>query len=192
MDSSNSTKAFTDAIKKMAAEECKKIDEETRFIKKQRLASEKSNAKDKYKDYIDYELAKIETDKNKQLSFESDKAKKELAFLRGELCEKVFARVRGEIKAFTESAQYKDFLKKSLDEINGVLTDEDTLVYARKEDFEILKSIDKDIKLAEDSGIELGGIKAVGEKSGCLADNTLDMKLLSQREWFLANSDLKI
>ncbi|MBQ5994714.1 MAG: hypothetical protein IJL63_02515 [Clostridia bacterium] len=188
--SNNSTKAFTDAIKKMAAEECKKIDDETRLIKKQRFNFEKEQAKDKYKDYIDYELVRIETEKNKKLSLEAEKSKKELAELRSELCEKVLCRAGEEIKNFTESAQYADFLINSANEAISALGEESAVLYARPEDIDLLSG--KGFKAVADSTIKLGGVKAVEEKSGCLADNTLDLKLASQREWLLENSDLKI
>ena len=190
--SNNNTKAFTDAIKKMAAEECKKIDEETRLIKKQRLASVKSQAIDKYKDYIQYETARIQSEKNKLISSQTDASKKELAVLRREICDKVFLECKKRIEEFSESEAYKDFLKKSVGEVQSALEDEKITVLVREQDMALLEKLDEKYSVKADSSIKLGGVKAVGQESGCLADNTLDLKLEAQKEWFLANSELKI
>ena len=190
--SNNNTKAFTDAIKKMAAEECKKIDEETRLIKKQRLASVKSQAIDKYKDYIQYETARIQSEKNKLISSQTDASKKELAVLRREICDKVFLECKKRIEEFSESEAYKDFLKKSVGEVQSALEDEKITVLVREQDMALLDKLDEKYSVKADSSIKLGGVKAVGQESGCLADNTLDLKLEAQKEWFLANSELKI
>lgn len=190
--SNNNTKAFTDAIKKMAAEECKKIDEETRLIKKQRLASVKSQAIDKYKDYIQYETARIQSEKNKLISSQTDSSKKELAVLRREICDKVFLECKKRIEEFSESEAYKDFLKKSVSEVQSALEDEKITVLVREQDMALLEKLDEKYSVKADSSIKLGGVKAVGQESGCLADNTLDLKLEAQKEWFLANSELKI
>lgn len=190
--SNNNTKAFTDAIKKMAAEECKKIDEETRLIKKQRLASVKSQAIDKYKDYIQYETARIQSEKNKLISSQTDSSKKELAVLRREICDKVFLECKKRIEEFSESEAYKDFLKKSVGEVQSALEDEKITVFVREQDMALLEKLDEKYSVKADSSIKLGGVKAVGQESGCLADNTLDLKLEAQKEWFLANSELKI
>lgn len=190
--SNNNTKAFTDAIKKMAAEECKKIDEETRLIKKQRLASVKSQAIDKYKDYIQYETARIQSEKNKLISSQTDSSKKELAVLRREICDKVFLECKKRIEEFSESEAYKDFLKKSVGEVQSALEDEKITVLVREQDMALLDKLDEKYSVKADSSIKLGGVKAVGQESGCLADNTLDLKLEAQKEWFLANSELKI
>lgn len=190
--SNNNTKAFTDAIKKMAAEECKKIDEETRLIKKQRLASVKSQAIDKYKDYIQYETARIQSEKNKLISSQADSSKKELAVLRREICDKVFLECKKRIEEFSESEAYKDFLKKSVSEVQSALEDKKITVLVREQDMALLEKLDEKYSVKADSSIKLGGVKAVGQESGCLADNTLDLKLEAQKEWFLANSELKI
>ena len=195
-NSQNSIKAFTDAIKRMAQEECKAINNETRQIKSQRLEALLAQTQEKYNDLVNYELSRIQADKNRQISIMNENTAKELSHLRSELTDKVFAAVVEELLQYTKTEDYKQLLIRSVKEILGALGDEELEFFLRKEDLplagEICKAIDKklDFKAADD--IKLGGVKAIGRKTESLADNTLDLKLEAQKEWFFANSGFEI
>ena len=195
-NSQNSIKAFTDAIKRMAQEECKAINNETRQIKTQRLEALMQRTQEKYADFVNYELSRIQADKNRQNSILRENEKRELAELRQELTDKVFESVVSELLQFTETDEYKALLIRSAEEILEALPDEDLEFFVRAEDMplcdEICRAIGKPLKISAAKDIKLGGIKAVDLKTESLADNTLDLKLDEQKEWFVEHSDFKI
>ena len=56
---SKKTEAFLTAIKTLADEECKSIDEETDRLRVERLRALQKEAEDRYKSYTEYETARI-------------------------------------------------------------------------------------------------------------------------------------
>ena len=119
--SSNSTKAFTDAIKRLASMEVKQIESQTKLLKSQGLAEMKKDVRRKYDVYIDRELTKKRSDVNRQLSECSEQSKKELADLRAELTDKVFENVLKGIEEYTKTDAYFDALAGSIKELKAKL-----------------------------------------------------------------------
>lgn len=192
----NNAEAFADAIRKMAKEKCKEINEETEFIKKQRTEAFEKDAQARCKSNIKFETARIRSEKNKSVSFAKEEAKKELSALRQELTEKVFLSATEQIKNFTDSDKYLEYLVKSVEEIYKDAS-ENTVYYLSEKDFkhtdEIKKALKNDnVTFEKSQEIVLGGVKAHDKDSGCLYDNSLDVKFEEQKEWFIENSGLKI
>lgn len=192
----NNAEAFADAIRKMAKEKCKEINEETEFIKKQRTEAFEKDAQARCESNIKYETARIRSEKNKSVSFAKEEAKKELSALRQELTEKVFLSATEQIENFTDSDKYLEYLVKSVEEIYKDAS-ENTVYYLSEKDFkhtdEIKKALKNDnVTFEKSQEIVLGGVKAHDKDSGCLYDNSLDVKFDEQKEWFIENSGLKI
>ena len=192
----NNAEAFADAIRKMAKEKCKEINEETEFIKNQRTEAFEKDAQARCKSNIKFETARIRSEKNKSVSFAKEEAKKELSALRQGLTEKVFLSATEQIKNFTDSDKYLEYLVKSVKEIYKDAS-ENTVYYLSEKDFkhtdEIKKALKNDnVTFEKSQEIVLGGVKAHDKDSGCLYDNSLDVKFDEQKEWFIENSGLKI
>ena len=83
--SNSSTKAFTDAIRRLASQEIKQIESQTKALKSQGLTEMKKDVRHKYDVCIDRELTKKRSDVNRQLAEFSEQSKKELADLRAQL-----------------------------------------------------------------------------------------------------------
>ncbi len=196
MDASvNNTKAFTDAIKRMAAEKCKQIDEETEALRKQRLKSLKDDAKARYKGYADFETVRINAKKNREICEAQEEAKKQLAGKRSELTEAVFASVRERLTEFSKTEEYKELLLSLAREAIKEFEDGELEFFVKPDDIKYssdIKKLTDGCTVTACDEIELGGIKVRDKKTSCLADSTLDTGLSSQREWFLAQSGLKI
>lgn len=199
MDTSiNNAKAFTDAIKKTAREECEKIDEETNEIRAQRLKSFNDEAQSRYESYVSYEIKRILQQKNKKISALEEESRRILCSQRSELTDKVFDKVKADLIAFTKTEGYKDFLISSVREIyeankaDGIdlFVKPDDMIYKEYINDEIGKFIH--VTVCDDDDIVIGGVKAVNNSTGCLFDDTLDMRLEEQKKWFLENSGLKI
>ena len=196
MDASvNNTKAFTDAIKRMATEKCKQIDEETEALRKQRLKSLKDDAKARYKGYADFETVRINAKKNREICEAQEEAKKQLAGKRSELTEAVFASVRERLTEFSKTEEYKELLLSLASEAVNAFGGGELEFFVKPDDMKYSSDIKKladgcTVNACEE--IELGGVRVRNKKTSCLADSTLDTGLLSQKEWFLARSGLKI
>lgn len=190
------TEAFLAEIKKLAAEACKQIDDETNALREERLKMLQSEARKHYKSYMEYEIARIRADANRAVSNYSEQARKRITTLRNELCEHVFDDARAEIKAFTETEDYKALLLKSVQEIANAFKNGDVEIFVRAADMPLAAEIEaafaSPCKITAGGDIELGGIKAIEHKTNCLADDTLDARLAQQRTWFLENSGLSI
>lgn len=195
-NSQNSIKAFTDAIKRMAKEECDAINNETRQIKSQRLDALIQQTRDKYNNYVDYELLRLQADTNRQISILHENEKKELAALRSKLTDKIFDAVLTELSDFTNTTEYKKLMIRSFAEIIEALPDEELEFFVRQEDMilcdEICKALDRKLEIKPADDIKLGGVKAVGIKTESLADDTLDTKLEEQKKLFVEHSGFKI
>ena len=195
-NSQNSIKAFTDAIKRMAKEECDAINNETRQIKSQRLDALIQQTRDKYNNYVDYELLRLQADTNRQISILHENEKKELAALRSKLTDKIFDAVLTELSDFTNTTEYKKLMIRSFAEIIEALPDEELEFFVRQEDMilcdEICKALDRTLEIKPADDIKLGGVKAVGIKTESLADDTLDTKLDEQKKLFVEHSGFKI
>lgn len=195
-NSQNSIKAFTDAIKRMAEEECDAINNETRQIKSQRLDALIQQTRDKYNNYVDYELLRLQADTNRQISILHENEKKELAALRSKLTDKIFDAVLTELSDFTNTTEYKKLMIRSFAEIIEALPDEELEFFVRQEDMilcdEICKALDRTLEIKPADDIKLGGVKAVGKKTESLADDTLDTKLEEQKKLFVEHSGFKI
>ncbi len=112
------------------------------------------------------------------------------------MTQKVFSSAAQQIESFTDSAEYVDYLVKSVKEIYKNAS-ENTVYYLSEKDLkheaDIKKALLNDnLKFLKSNEIVLGGVKAHDKDSGCLYDNSLDVKFEEQKEWFLENSGLKI
>ena len=195
--STDNIRAFTDAIKNMAAEECEKINKETKQIRTQRIKKANEDAKSRYTDYVSYEIKRILSEKNREISFAEEESRKNLAALRKELTDRVFEKVTADLMEFTNTEDYKNLLACFVKEIYEKISEEDSIeFFVRLQDLKFQKDISdcigKAIKFFVSDDIKIGGIKAVDHLTGCLFDNTFDIKLSEQRAWFVENSGLKI
>ena len=116
--------------------------------------------------------------------------------MRNELTQKVFSAAVRQIESFTDSDGYIEYLAKSVKEIYKDAS-ENTVYYLSEKDLkheaDIKKALLNDnLKFLKSNEVVLVGVKAHDRESGCLYDNTLDVKFEEQKEWFLENSGLKI
>lgn len=107
---SKKTEAFLTAIKTLADEECKSIDEETDRLRVERLRALQKEAEDRYKSYTEYETARIKADCNSAVSECEERSRKELTDLRAELCKKVFDAAGEKINEYTKTDSYRESL----------------------------------------------------------------------------------
>ena len=131
---SKKTEAFLTAIKTLADEECKSIDEETDRLRVERLRALQKEAEDRYKSYTEYETARIKADCNSAVSECEERSRKELTDLRAELCKKVFDAAGEKINEYTKTDSYREKLVSSAKEIAEAFDGGDVELFLRKED----------------------------------------------------------
>ena len=156
----------------------------------------KKDVRRRYDIYIERELSKIKSDFNRQLSVCFEQSKKELADLRSELTDKVFGNVLKEIESFAKTEDYFNLLLNSIralkeqlggGEIKYFLCERDTVLKEKLE-----KAIGEKLDISADNDITVGGVKALDTATSTIADDTLDIRLAAEKEWFLENSGLKV
>ncbi len=192
----NKTEAFLSAIQTIAAEECKRIDGETDALREQRLQTIKSESRKRYKSYMEYEIARINADFNRENSALEEQARKQLTAQRSAIFESVFREAETQVRQFTETPAYQELLAASVRKIAEILAGDRVRLYVRAADEAFAESLcaafseAAEIVIADD--IRLGGVRAEGIESKQLADDTLDMRLEEQKQRFLSESGLSL
>lgn len=165
----------------------KEIDDETAAeqLRVTKVAEMKANETE------EYERARMQEDTNRKLSNAVLQTGAELAQKRSQITDEVFAACKEEILAFTNSENYGDFLKASMQNLLAMLhTDTATFLAAEKDVQQANAVVPEGCTVEVDDEILLGGLRA---KVGSMqADDTLDGKLDLQKEWFLQHSGMSI
>lgn len=194
-ETAKKTAAFLSAIQALSEKECAEIDAETESARKTRLETIETETKQRYKAYMEYEVARIRAEANRLISQKSEESRRKLTALRASLCEAVFAEAREKLLAFRETPQYRELVLKSVRSAAEALDGDGAAeIYICPAD-EVLKDEIQSafgapcgIQTAAD--IALGGVRV---RAGCyLIDDTLDKRLSAQKTWFLENSGLSV
>lgn len=192
----NNTKAFLQSIRTLAAAECERIDRETESVRTERLQAMQTDARKRYKSYMEYEAARIRAEANREISQKGEASRKTLSDLRATLFSKVFDRAKEKISAYTQTDAYREKLLSGVREIASVFSDGDVELFIAPCDAdkiaEIAAAYGAPCTVTVTEEITLGGVKALDCKTRCLADNTLDTALQAQKTWFLENSGLSV
>ena len=165
----------------------KAIDEETDA----ELEKARAAAAAKAKQMADYEKVRLQEDTNRRLSHSVLDTGAELAHKRSDITNQIFALCEAQIDAFVNSDAYAEHLAQSAKALLGMLRCETAEFFARPQDVAAAqKAVPAGCTVTADAQIRLGGLRA---KVGAMeADDTLDMKVDTQKEWFLQNSGMSI
>ncbi len=145
---------------------------------------------------IEHERTACEQEFNRTVARQRTEQRARLTEKRSEITDGVFAAAREKLMKFTDTAQYSDFVKSSVQKLAGVFTEGEVTVFVRECDLhfaDMIKSaFGRSCAVESSDKIEIGGCRAVVNGSGVIADDTLDKRLEAQREWFLENSGMKV
>lgn len=179
---------FRNAVNHQADRE---IEELTAKIREQRSAADRIREEHEQREA----LAQLKAERNsaesafkKELSRCDFEANKKVLAHRKELCDSLFADIEGELKKFTESEKYDDFLAKKIAKAEEALG-KDIVVLASLADEKRVSALTKH-EVRADSAIALGGICALDEKRGLFCDFSLDKALEDEREAFSKKREL--
>lgn len=185
---------FIEAINRDALEECNKLKNEAENFRHDQYEKEKKRIKSECERDKQYEITKIKTQTNREISRLVNESKKEVVDKREKITRQIFDSAQSKLSAFTESSEYGDFLVKSAFKITEALGKEGVTLFLREKDLAFAEKIKNDTQIdfdfQADSTIKTGGLK--GKFGSTVADDTLDERLREQAEWFKANSGLTV
>ncbi len=186
---------FSEIINKNALSQCKNIEKQTEKFRKEQLKDLESKAKAELESRLEYEAQRITTRKGSRISALVSQSKKNLAKKREEITSSVFEKVNEKLAAFTKSADYVSFLRKSITSLVAEIGD-GAVIYVRESDLPLCREKLADIKgvaAFEKSGdIKLGGASASNAERTVFAVDTLESRVAAQRELFKERSALSI
>lgn len=165
----------------------KAIDDETAA----ELEKGKAAAEAKARQMGDYEKIRLQEETNRRLSHSVMDIEAELAQKRSQVTGEVIGACEAKIAEFVAGPEYAAYLAASAKALLKMLHADTAEFYARPADQQAAKAaLPAGCTLQPDAEIRLGGLRA---KAGAMeADDTLDVKLDAQKDWFLQNSGMSI
>lgn len=187
--------SMKDEIERLAKQEEKVILEEVKVLEDEAYESMKKEAK---RD-AELKLKQDEEEMSSQASTEISKSHiertKKLIQKRDEYVKDIFDQAKKELENFVKSDAYLPFMIKKIEKI-GHYFDNDSIIYIRSVDLniknELIKAIGHDIRIEVSGHIQIGGLIMENQSTQFVIDETLDLALNDQKEWFHKNSGLMI
>lgn len=192
----NKTDNFLRAIKKYAKAQSTLLQTEVKQLKSERLKEAEEKAQRDSERLIKEKLHEKRNQQMAILAKKTQEGQRQLFIERAAMTENIFKHAAEKLTEYTASDAYARKLRQSAQEIAALFDGKDCVLYVNERDFSAagkLKSLfDGNVDIETDKTIKIGGIKGYCADMGIIADNTLDSKLESQREWFIENATLSV
>ena len=196
MGKNNKTDNFLKAINKYSKLERQQIQNDIETVRDEELKKAEANGKKMARDFIAKEYSAVKTAVTGQYAVKNLEAQGKVYKKREEITNSVFEKSFKKLKDFTSTPQYKDLLIKSAKEIADIFKENSCVIFISENDNKFAQDIKAqfsgEVTVENDVAIKIGGIKGFCKDLKIVADNTLDSKLNSQKDWFTENSGLKV
>ena len=196
MEKNNKTDNFLKAINKYSKLERQQIQNDIETVRDEELKKAEANGKKMARDFIAKEYSAVKTAVTGQYAVKNLEAQGKVYQKREEITNSVFEKSFKKLKDFTSTPQYKDLLIKSAKEIADIFKENSCVIFISENDNKFAQDIKAqfsgEVTVENDVAIKIGGIKGFCKDLKIVADNTLDSKLNSQKDWFTENSGLKV
>ena len=196
MEKNNKTDNFLKAINKYSKLERQQIQNDIETVREEELKKAEANGKKMAREYITKEYSAVKTAVTGQYAVKNLEAQGKVYQKREEITNSVFEKSFKKLKDFTSTPQYKDLLIKSAKEIADIFKENSCVIFISENDNKFAQDIkaqfNGEVTVENDVAIKIGGIKGFCKDLKIVADNTLDSKLNSQKDWFTENSGLKV
>ncbi len=186
---------FLKTVTDFANAECEELKTRAQSFRDDNITAYRKEAEAKSRSHAEYEINRILSRTNCEISDYEGKRKAALTHLRTEITDKIFGEVCEKIKEFTRSADYEQFLLNSASSLKNAIGAETIIFFLKPDDMKYADRIKEDVPgctVREDNDILLGGLRATDGNAQLCGDDTLDIRLTAQRELFAEKSDLKI
>lgn len=183
---------FSAAVLGEAGEQQKELIRRLEQEKEQRLAQKEKELSLWKKKAISAGTEKLKRESALSVSGHRAELKKNLFASRDKIAENVFRDVEKNLRAFTESAEYGEYLRTMLESGDDIFEQGQTVCTARAEDLEKLRPllIGKQVAFAETGEDIIGGFILKNTTAKLCADCTLRTRLAEQKKWFYENSGM--
>lgn len=185
-----------DEIKKIASKEEEMILNEAKALEKEAYAQMQEEAKNDADRQLEKELAAISSKASIEAAAQLEMRTKKLIEKREEYVNAIFKEAKEKIVDFVRGNQYKEFLLNRVKKISEEYQMTDCVLYLRKEDMiyqeDLKNAYGFDIEVSVNNQIQLGGFIIENSMTHVVVDETLDLALSSQKDWFYKTSGLMI
>lgn len=196
MEKKAKTDNFLRAIKKHAKAQKSAMKIEVSQLKEEKIKEAENKAKSESEKMIKDKLEQKRFEQTSIIAKKTGEGQKRIFLERARMTDEVFALAAKKLTAYTQTPEYSEKLLKSAAEIAALFGENDCVLYVNEKDLGSAEKIKScfggSAEVKPDKKIKLGGIMGYCEKLGIVADETLDNKLLMQREWFIENSNLSV
>ncbi|MDR3552394.1 MAG: V-type ATP synthase subunit E [Clostridia bacterium] len=145
---------------------------------------------------IQNEITAVKNAQSRKVSLAELDCRRSLLLLREKITGEVFDEAAQRILAFTATPEYVDFVCGLLKQGAGDMPDGETVIFVKKDDLKnagpFLAAYGKPAVCEADAGITLGGAVIFNREKGVVINQTLDVRLSNQKDWFAASSGLAI
>lgn len=183
---------FVSAITAEAEEQRAAIQLETKNFVDSEMKKAESDALNESFQMIQRAAGNIRADAGSRISAGKSERRRALLMRREEIVAEVLDAVREKLEAYTRSRDYADFLKSSAEQ-GKTLFGSAYNIHIRPADMRYASLIAPDgCTVIADESIRIGGLKFSDMSGFKTADDTLDTRLHSGRDWFMKNSGLRL
>ncbi len=196
MEKAKKTDNFLNAIKKYADEQRNAMHEEVEQLKDEKIKEAEKRAQYDSEKLIKDKLEEKRNKLTSKIAKMTQDGQRELFLERSKMTDEVFKKAEEKLIEYTKSSEYSEMLNKSAKEMATLFGGESCTLYVNERDVDkadkIKAAFKGEAEIVADKKIKIGGIKGYCRAMRIVADDTLDSKLDSQREWFIENSGLSV
>ena len=196
MEKKGKTDNFLKAIKKHAKAQKNAMKSEVSLLKEEKIKRAENKAKRDSEKLIRDKLEEKRNEQTAILAQKTREGQRRIFFERARMTDEVFNLASKKLTEYAKTEEYRRKLIDSAKEIAKLFESNDCVLYISEKDMEqsdeIKAVFEGNTSIKADRRIKLGGIIGYCDAMGIVADETLDNKLLMQREWFIENADLSV
>ena len=196
MGNTAKTDNFLKAIRRHVSAQKKQMLSEVSQIKEETLTLTRSKAEQDSEKLIADRLEQKRTEQTSVLAKRTQDGQRALFLKRAEMTAAVFEEAMQKIIHYTKTPAYRESLLISADKIAALFGGNECVLYVSAKDMSVAADLTAcftgGAEVKPDRTIAIGGIKGYCRAMGIVADETLDSKLLQQREWFIENAQLSV
>jgi V/A-type H+-transporting ATPase subunit E len=185
----NKLDKFSSAVIKDAEDQRSKILNEIEEYRKSQM--EKAEEEILHEAYI-----MIKNKHSRKISLSELEGRRKLLMLREELSGKVFDEAASHVLDFSKGPDYIKYMCDAVKKCCNEIPEGNVIIQVKKDDLQfadmLVVASGREAKVEINLNIKLGGVLVNNISKGIVIDETLDLKISSQKDWFAAESGLSI
>ncbi|WP_040197988.1 V-type ATP synthase subunit E [Candidatus Soleaferrea massiliensis] len=187
---------FEAAMFSTATRERDNILKETEEFKKQELKQAEDDVLNRAYRLIQKNISDISTSNTMMIAHKELEYKQALLKKRQEIFDAVFDNVKKRLEEYTKTPEYETLLTKIVADFAKDYPYENSVICLREQDMAhagaVKKAYGLSCEVRADKGMALGGVKIENKEHGIIDDESFEMRLRDQHQWFYTNSHLAI